>query len=89
MWHAHDLDDHYDFFNDVVRQWDGSSFSIQDDVVDDRPMISETALTVVIDDPEATRSMFLFEVERLIEECAKTVEQQEDQGDDLDEDDCG
>lgn len=31
MWHAHDLDDHYDFFNDVVRQWDGSSFSIQDD----------------------------------------------------------
>ena len=79
MWHAHDLDDHYNFFNDVVRQWDGSSFSIQDEVWDDRPMMSETNLTVVIDDPETARSMFLFEVERLIEERAKAIEEEQEE----------
>ncbi|WP_046861871.1 hypothetical protein [Microvirga massiliensis] len=23
MWHAHGLDEHYDFFQDVVKQWEG------------------------------------------------------------------
>lgn len=50
-------------------------------------MMSETNLTVVIDDPETARSMFLFEVERLIEEHAKAVEQQKDQEEDWEEDD--